>query len=217
MIKKVSIVLLIIFFTLVPMVFGFSNDLFKFDLPEGYGNLEYNNSFVFAKTDESGRGMIILAKEYPGLKKSVWSIEQSDMNRLVNILSGSSNVVKTEKRAKLGKEKAIRVIVEADGSYIEMYILASNKYVYGVMFAGKSVSDFENEDYKMIKKSFKLKDRTTNPIAIYIVIAIVAFGTKPLISFLKNRKEYSYNAPSTNNIDNLDYKNMTEDDFNKFN
>ena len=37
-----------------------------------------------------------------------------------------------------------------------------------VTFVGNSKSDFDNEDYKMIKESFKLKDRTTNPIVIYI-------------------------------------------------
>lgn len=221
MIKKVSIILIILFFTLIPIVFGYSNELFKFDLPEGYGSVEYQNTYIFAKTDDSSRGLIVMAKEDSGLKKSVWNVDDSDLNKIVRSFSLGSNVIETEKKAKLGKEKAIRFLLESDGDYIEMYILASNKYIYAVMFAGKSQSDFDNDEYKMIKKSFKLKDRTTNPTVIYVLVAVAAIGIKPLIKFLKARKEYSYNnygnvKSTNNNLENIDYKNMTEEDFKKF-
>ena len=77
---------------------------------------------------------------------------------------------------------------------------------YSVENVGKMI---HYRDYKMIKKSFKLKDRTTNPTVIYILIAIVGIGIRCFISYRKNnRKIQSY----TNNNE-IDYKNMTEEDF----
>ena len=222
MMKKVSIVFIILFFTLIPIVLGYSNDLFKFDLPEGYGVVEIKNAYTYVKASDPDRNFIIMVTESAGLKKSVWKIDDSDMDKLVRTFSMGAKVIETEKKAKLGKEKAIRFLLDSDGDYIEMYILASNKYIYGVIFSGKSQADLENDEYKMIKKSFKLKDRTTNPTVIYILVAVAAFGIKPLIKFLKMRKEYSYNNYSNNvgsintNLDNIDYKNMTEEDFKKF-
>ena len=146
-----------------------------------------------------------------GLKKSVWNIEQSDLDKIISYLSIGANVISTDRKAKLGKEKAIKVIIEEDDNLLEVYILASNKYIYMVTFVGNSKSDFDNEDYKMIKESFKLKDRTTNPIVIYILIIVLCIGIKLFVSYRKQKKWSS----QTYKNDEIDYKNMTEEDFKK--
>ena len=192
--KKLSKVLLFLVLTIImmmPNALGYSNDYFKFDLPNEYGNLEYQNMFVFANTNNSDRGMIIYLVEDRGLKKSVWDIDKSDLDEFVNLIATGSNVVTTERRAKLGKEKAVRVVMEDDGKYLELYILASNKYIYMVAFAGKSELDLNNSEYTMIKNSFKLKDRTTNPIAIYVLIALIAVGIKVFVTYRKNKRMYN--------------------------
>ena len=146
-----------------------------------------------------------------GLKKSIWNLEDSDVNRIINYLSIGANVISTDKKAKLGKEKAIKVIMQGDDGVLEVYILLSNKYIYMVTFVGNSIYDLDNEDYKMIKESFKLKDRTTNPVVIYILIILAGIAIKIVISYRKQKK--SNLQPYNNN--NIDYKNMTEEDFKK--
>jgi len=91
---------------------------------------------------------------------------------------------------------------------MDVYILASNKYIYMVTFVGNSQVDLNNNDYEMIKASFELKDRTTNPIVIYILIAIVGIGIKCFVSY---KKQNQYNPQEYKR--ELDYKNMTEEDF----
>lgn len=144
-----------------------------------------------------------------GLKKSVWKIDDSDLDKFIDYISVGSNIISTDKRAKLGKEKAIKILMQGDEGLLEVYILASNKYIYMVSFVGNSTSDLDNDDYKMIKDSFKLKDRTTNPVVIYILIIIAVIAIKVFISYRKQKK---WNSQTYNNNE-IDYKNMTEEDF----
>ena len=65
----------------------------------------------------------------------------------------------------------------------------------------------------MIKSSFKLKDKTTNPIAIYMLIIIAIIAIRVFFMCRKNKNRYSSYSYSQNN--EIDYKNMTEEDFNK--
>lgn len=205
------IVLLVLFNIIIfTEVSAYSDDLFKFDLPSTYGNLAYQNMYVFADTDNDDRGMIIYVHEDKGVKKSVWDIDKSDLDRIIGYLSIGSNVISTDRKAKLGKEKAIKVVMGEDDNYIEIYVLASNKYIYMVTFVAKTQSDFKNSDYDMIKKSFKLKDRTTSPVAIYILIIIIIGGFTTYRK-IKNPKG-KYISEQGNQID---YKNMTEEDFKK--
>ena len=62
----------------------------------------------------------------------------------------------------------------------------------------------------MIKSSFKLKDKTTSPIAIYVLIIIAIIGIKFFFTYRKNKNKY---APVKN--DEIDYNNMTEEDLKK--
>lgn len=186
-ISKITLILIIFLSAICSKVLAYSDDLFKFDLPSSYGNLSYNNMYMFTDTENENRGMIIYAYEDSGLKKSVWDIEDTDLNRFIRYLGAGSNIIEKDKKAKLGKEKAVNIIIGDRNEYMDVYILASNKYIYMVTFVGNSQVDLNNNDYEMIKASFELKDRTTNPIVIYILIAIVGIGIKCFVSYKKTK------------------------------
>ena len=171
----------------------------------------YQNMYIFVDSENENKGVMIYTEPSIGLKKSVWNIEQSDLDNAISVIG--NDIVEIDKRAKLGKEKAIRVIVKEDDYYIETYVLASNKYIYIVGFISDNLSDLENSDYEMIKSSFKLKDKTTNPIAIYMLIIIAIIAIRVFFMCRKNKNRYSSYSYSQNN--EIDYKNMTEEDFNK--
>lgn len=212
MIKKSLIILLfsiILSMLIYSNVFAYSDDLFEFDMPSTYGNLSYQNMRVFTDGANSNRNMVIYFKESKGLKKSVWSIKDSDIDLLVRKLGMGNNIIKIDKRAKFGEEKAIKVIVKYDDSYFEFYILVSNKYVYMVYFVSDTPEGLESSDFQMIKKSFKLKDRTTNSVVIYVLIIIAIIGIKMFFTVRKNK------VIPPRQINRVDYKNLTEEDLKK--
>lgn len=205
--------MIVIVFTTLSNCFAYSDELFDFDLPESYINVAYQNMYVFTDSKNEKRGFIIYAREDRNIKKSVWDIDRADMEKLVRSFSRGAKVVRTEKRAKLGKEKAVEVLLSSEGNYIDLYILASNKYIYMVTFMGENETDLENTDYTMIKKSFKLKDATTNFRLLYIIIAIIAIA---IGAYLKHRKSSMYtNYNNYKKQETIDYKNLTEEDFKK--
>ncbi len=194
-------------------VLAYSDELFEFDLPDNYGNISYQNMYVFTDANNEERGMIIYAIENKQIKKSVWDIDKDDLKDLVRKLSINSDVVKTEKRAKLGKEKAVELILSSEGNYIDLYILASNKYIYMVTFMGDTETDLENTDYAMIKKSFKLKDATTNFRLLYVIVAIIVIAIGAYLKYRKSNVYKNYNNHKKQ--ETIDYKNLTEEDFKK--
>ncbi len=203
-------VMLLIVMTVTTSI-GYSDDLFEFDLPSDYANISYNGIYAFSN-GKGNKGMVIYTTEDSRIKKSVWDIDKSDLDDLIDQTFSRTAIIETDRKAKLGKEKAIHLVLIAAGNYMDVYILASNKYIYMVSFVGESKSDLDNEDYTMIKKSFKLKDATTDFKALYIVgvIAVIAVS-----AFFTYRKKFS--APKFESSDSIDYKNLTEDDFNKMN
>lgn len=209
-----SLVILMLFMS-ISNCFAYSDDLFEFDLPSSYVNMSYQTMRMFSDSDNSDRGLVIYANPNSMIKKSVWDIDEDDLEDLVDSLAYNSTVISTDRKAKLGEEKAVEVIVSDDGDYIDLFILASNKYIYMVTFVGNSQSDLNNSDYAMIKNSFKLKDHTTNFRAIYIIGIIAIAGISLFFRLRKSRGSSNYN--NYNNYDSMDYKNMTEDDFNKLN
>lgn len=205
--------MIVIVFTTLSNCFAYSDELFDLDLPESYINVAYQNMYVFTDSKNEKRGFIIYAREDRNIKKSVWDIDRADMEKLVRSFSRGAKVVRTEKRAKLGKEKAVKIILSDDGDYIDLYILASNKYVYLVTFLGSSQGDLENTDYDIIKKSFKLKDATTNFRVLYVIIVLIIIA---ISSYLKYRKSNVYsNYNNHKKQEPIDYKNLTEEDFKK--
>lgn len=170
----ILVLAILILMTIISSTFAYSDDIFECDLPSSYANVKYQNTNIFTDSNMQDRGFVIMAQENTKIKKSVWDIDQSDVEKLVNTMAKDLEVIKTDKRVKLGKEKAVKLIVMDDGNYMELYLLASNKYIYTVVFMGESQEDLNNEDYKMIKDSFKLKDSTTNFKFIYILIIVIA-------------------------------------------
>ena len=176
MVKKIGVTILLIILTMFSFItssLAYEDELFKFDLPSNFANMSYQNIYFFADTSEgSNSGFMIYAYENSEMKKSVWDIDDNDLDDLLRNLGYSAEVVDTNKRAKLGKEKAVEVIVTDGGAYMDMYLLASNKYIYVVMFVGDSRADLSNSDFQTVKNSFKLKDRTTNFRMVFLIIAI---------------------------------------------
>ncbi len=174
--KMIGILVLTIciLMTIMSNTLAYSDDIFECDLPISYTNEKYQNTNMFTDSNIKNRGFVIMAQENFKIKKSVWDIEESDVKQLVNTMAKDAEVIDTNKRAKLGKEKAVELIVMDDGSYMDLYLLASNKYIYSVVFIGNSREDLKNEDYEMIKDSFKLKDKTTNFKLIYIIIIVIS-------------------------------------------
>ena len=210
-VSKIILLILSVIVILMPNALAYEDDIFKFDIPDSYVKIENNRFYIF-KDSNSERGIIIYTLEDHDMKKSVWDIKDSDFDRLVSYLSLGGTTLSKNKKAKLGKEKAAEAIIASDGTYVDIYLMASNKYIYMVCFVGESQNELNHQDYQMVKKSFKLKDHTTNPTVIYIlIIGIIA----AIVIFTKYRKQQktgnfvNYN----NNNNNIDYKNMTEDDF----
>lgn len=211
MIKKsiVTIFLIIaILFAFIISCLAYEDELFEFDLPSNFANMSYQDIYMFADTTaEEGRGFLIVTEENTDMKKSVWDIDDDDLDMVIRRMGYSVTVIDKDKRAKLGKEKAIKITVMESGHYADMYILASNHYLYMVMFLGDSQADLNSADYEMVKDSFKLKDATTNYKAIFIIGFIVIIVVVTLFSARRRSKHMNIG-------NNMDYKNMTEDDFN---
>lgn len=191
MIKKCINILILIYIFLElfsTICLGYSDELFEFDLPNNYGNLSYKGIYAFASTDDSKRGFIIYTHEDSDIKKSVWDVSNNDFDRLISKFASTSNIISKDKKAKLGKEKALKATVKVDDEYMDIYILASNKYIYMVIFNGKTQDDLNNSEYDIIKKSFKLKDHTTNYRLIYIFIVIVAIAISMFLRFRRTGK-----------------------------
>lgn len=208
---KTLLMLIILTIILSNICLGYEDELFKFDLPSTFANMSYQNMYIFGDTTgRTERGFIIYAQENDEMKKSVWDVDDDDLDDIIRSLSYGSNIIEKNKRAKLGKERAIQIILYESGTYIELYILASNNYIYIVTFIGESEADLENSDYKMIKDSFELKDATTN----FKVIFIIGFIIIILIIFYLSARRRPKHLQYTNPSNQIDYKNMTEDDFN---
>lgn len=211
MIKKFLVtifLIIVVIFAFITTCFAYEDELFEFDLPSHFANMSYQDMYMFADTTaDEGRGFLIVTEENTEMKKSVWDISDEDLDMVIRRMGYSVTVLDTDKRAKLGKEKAIKLTVASGGEYMDMYVLASNHYVYMVMFLGDSQADLNSADYQMVKDSFKLKDATTNYKAIFTVGFIIIIVVVSLFSARRRGKHMNIG-------NNMDYKNMTEDDFN---
>lgn len=189
----------------------FEKNLFEFDVPDNYESSVYQGMYAFSDTTNEDRGFIIYARENRNIKKSVWDISQSDLNDLSRSIARTGTSVETEKRVKLGKEKAAKMILSDGDSYVELYVLASNKYIYLVTFVGETEADLNNSDYEMVKKSFKLKDATTNFRLLYVIVALIVIGVSAYLKYRKSSVHSNYSNHKKQ--ETIDYKNLTEDDF----
>ena len=218
MVKKIGVTILLIILTMFSFItssLAYEDELFKFDLPSNFANMSYQNIYFFADTSgDSNRGFMIYAYENSEMKKSVWDIDDNDLDDLLRNLGYSAEVVDTNKRAKLGKEKAVEVIVTDGEAYMDMYLLASNKYIYVVMFVGESRADLSNSDFQTVKNSFKLKDRTTNFRMVFLIIAIVIAVIIVIFRNKRNNKIQNYQTYQDYNS-YKDYQNNDENIYKK--
>lgn len=203
MIKKIKIILILIIifsFINISQSFGYSNDIFEFDLPPSYESVVISDFYTFINpNDESKHGLLIYTYPDSQLKKSIWDIDDYALDKIISQYTTYNNnsIIEKDKKAKLGKEKAIRLLLKnADPltnelSYLEIYFLASDNYIYLVSFVGDSIDDFSSFNYTTIKNSFNLKDSTTNPILIYIIIFIIGIFIKIFASTKKTNTKLS--------------------------
>lgn len=211
--NKIFILFILFIIFTMPIVLSYKDNLFKFDLPENYKKYNFDDQLiVFMDENNEKRGFTIIVFDAPGLKKSVWDIDKQYL-REITASNMEGTIIEVDDRAKLGKEKAVKYIVQdrENNEYIDIYLLASNKYIYMVAFVGETISELSNEDYNEVKYSFKLKDSTTNANVVYFLVFIVGVVIRIIVKSKKVQKQY--NVPRYNK--NIDYKNMTEEDFNK--
>ena len=120
-----------------------------------------------------------------GLKKDISTMSQSEVKELIGkVVSDDVNIIQ-QKKEKLGKAKALKARVLNDDTYIDMYILVSDKHILLVSFAAPTESELDSEEYLEIKKSFKMKEKTTN--ATFVKIGIGALACVGGVLKFKNR------------------------------
>lgn len=202
MIKNKVLILFATFVILIQGIcYGFSDELFEFELPENYGKFIYEGVYAFADTNNKEKGITIVAKENSDIKKSVWDVEDSDLNTLTYAIADKDKIKEIDKRAKLGEEKAIMFYIEDGENFSEIYLVASNNYIYIITMIAPTKTELNSLDFRDFKDTFKLKDRTTNYKAIEIIILIVVV----LVSFIiKTKKKNRQQVP----MHNMGYRNF---------
>lgn len=202
MIKNKVLILFAIFVILIQGIcYGFSDELFEFELPENYGKFIYEGIYAFSDANNKEKGITIVAKENSDIKKSVWDVEDSDLDTLTYAIADKDEIKKIDKRAKLGEEKAIMFYVEDGENFSEIYLVASNNYIYIITMIAPTKTELNSLDFREFKDTFKLKDRTTNYKAIEIIILIVVV----LVSFIiKTKKKNRQQVP----MHNIGYRNF---------
>lgn len=215
---KILIVCLLVLGIVNSDLYAYSDELFEFDIPDTYGNISYSGLTMFASTEKTERIIILLSREqkYSSIS-SVWELSDSDVDKIVSELGSEYNVMHTDKRARLGKEKAIKLRVTTDGACIEGYLLMTKGYIHFVGFGASSLADLENDDFKMVKDSFKLKGSSNTAQNIFIIAVIAIVGTM-LFLYIKEKSKkndniyYTNTETNSNNLNDYNYINNSNDD-----
>ena len=176
---------------ITPICYGYENESFKIDIPSNYIKFEYGSVYMFVNdTDEKDMGVSIFMYESKGLKKNIDSISNSEIRELANKAAGSSgevNIVKQGKE-KIGKHKAIEILSKTDDGYVEVYLLASDDHIFMVCFVGNTIDDINSKDFKEIKKSFKIKEKITNPTLIKVFVLLGVLAAVVFVMQIRNRR-----------------------------
>lgn len=153
-------------------VYAYENSTFKIDLPSDYKEMSYEGLYMFVKSEDSG--IVIYSIESEGLKKDLSSMSESEVEELIDgVLKDDINILQ-QKKEKLGNAKAIKARAENDDSYLDMYIVVSDKHILLIAFTAASEAELDSEEYLEIKDSFEMKEKTTNTTLINVGIAVVA-------------------------------------------
>lgn len=191
--KKSFILSILIIIMLQISVYAYENDIYKLEVPDTYEKSEFSNSAIFTKSS-LGKANTILVYVRPsaGLKKDISAMTKSDIDELVSLLvdkNGGKEELLEQKKEKLGNSKAIKIRIKRaeqnDTSYMDMYVTVSDKHIVLVAFMAEDISDLDSTEYKNIKKSFKMKERTTNVTILKVAGIVVVIGVMALV--LKKR------------------------------
>lgn len=182
--KRSFILSVLIIMILEMRIYAYENDIYKLEVPDTYEMSEFSNSAIFTKSS-SGKANTILVyvRASAGLKKDISAMTRSQIDELVSSLvdksSGTEELLE-QKKEKLGKAKAIKVRIKRteqnDTSYMDMYVTVSDKHIVLVAFMAGDISDLDSSEYKEIKKSFRMKEKTTNVTILKVAVIIVVVG-----------------------------------------
>ena len=219
--KKILIVVLLVFGIAGQNLYAYSNEFYEFDVPSEYGTFSYSGLTMFVKSEGTERVIILMTrKQGNGSIKSVWSLSDSEVNMIVSQLGEEYNVIETDKRAKLGNEKAIKLKVVDGNTYMEGYLLTSKDNIHFIAFATSSMTDLDNEEFRMVKESFKLKESSNNAKTIFIIAVIGIVGTMLFLYIREKNNKNNVNTYYTNNeitnINNISNNTNEENDVNSF-
>ena len=150
---------------------------------------DYTNTYII---QDENTGIMILTIEAGGLKKDIGSMSNSEVKELVQETFGYGENILSQRKDKLGKSKAIKARVLSDETYIDTYITVSDKHIVLVNFTAENEEDLDSSEYKEIKKSFKMKEGTTNVTIIKFVIGIIIIVSL-ILKFKKKYLPSNYN------------------------
>lgn len=187
---EIAIISIIIIFLLSTSIFAYETDVFKIDIPDDYMSMGYSGMDIFYKTENTE--IMILTIEAGGLKKDIGSMSNSEVKELVQETFGYGENILSQRKDKLGKSKAIKARVLSDETYIDTYITVSDKHIVLVNFTAENEEDLDSSEYKEIKKSFKMKEGTTNVTIIKFVIGIIIIVSL-ILKFKKKYLPSNYN------------------------
>ena len=181
------LVCLFFIFALTQTVFGFENDIYKIEVPSNYTKIDYKDSCIF--TNSNDMGITVICVESSGIKKDINTMSRVETKEVIDSLFDSDTEILDQGKDKLGKAKALKARVKTSDSYMDVYIVPSDKHVILAGFVSTTESKLDSEEFKTIKNSFVLKEKLTNVTLIrvggFIVIAaITAFGY-----YLKNKRK----------------------------
>ena len=181
----ITVIMILMICMLTIDVYAYENDIFKIDLPSDYGQVNYGNIYMFVKSEETV--IVIYTVNSVGLKKNISTMSKSDVEEIIGSVVDDDITIIEQDKEKLGKSKAIKARVrDEENNYMDMYIVVSDKHVLLVCFMAESEAGLDSAEYLKIKKSFKMKERTTNSTVIRVLI----FGAVAVGVVLKIRKKY---------------------------
>lgn len=202
-------ILVVIFLNVSSLnLLAYTDELFEIDLPITYSHSKNQNVHTFLDTEKENFKMTIFVFEEHGIKQSIWNIGDAFINEYLKKINLNGIIIESDKKTHLGYEKAVKIIVQKEVGFEEAYILESDNYIYVATFNGTEKIDFYDKNYQAIKSSFKLVDRTTEPVTILIIVIIAII----VIKILYNYRPRINNGHLYNNK-KIDYKNMTDEDF----
>lgn len=157
---KISLIIIILMFMLITNVYAFENEIYKIDIPNEYVSMSYSGIDAFSKS--SDMGIMIYSYKSEGFKKNISTMTQSEIDEIFSNVIGKNATVLEQTKEKLGKSKAIKARVIYDGSYMDMYIVVSDKHILLISFVAPNEEELDSNEILNIKKSFKMKEKTTN-------------------------------------------------------